>query len=414
MKINAVSIGLLLFSSATMYSSQPLPARSLFLTDLQILRKQLPEQKAASLLKYWKDPAQCVYEREYASVQGAPVKILDFSPDGKFLAYGTIAGEEIVDLRTGKNIWDNLGDILPCQQLAFSKQADTHLQLVDCALNHVRRSNIARIDDPEHVSLTQVDNFQIPFVYKAVVALSRDGKQKAVGGRSNQVQVWDECGNHKETRIPSESDHLNTITALAFSPDGNELAMGDSEAKVTLWNLTTGETTITPIRKANWTKTTFVSSLDFSPDGTRLVASFDSTYRQQGAIILWDRYTNQTYGENDTGAVPCAVFSPDGKIIAFALLDEGIVLMDVESHEIINTITSGRSIEHIEPESLKFSPDGKCIAAGLWSNHNTLAVWAIGAAPIRPIKTFREIFEEVKQLHTDIQQLPCMQHHDPT
>lgn len=58
-------------------------------------------------------------------------------------------------------------------------------------------------------------------------------------------------------------------------------------------------------------------------------------------------------------------FSPDGKKIASASLDETIKIWDVETKQCINTIKDKEARKFY---SVVFSPDGEWIVTGSWDN----------------------------------------------
>jgi WD40 repeat protein len=115
------------------------------------------------------------------------------------------------------------------------------------------------------------------------VHYSVDGKRLAVYcGKSGSGFTWD-----REVRIlDTESGReispplkgILTDISPVFSPDGTRLAIGNSDGIVRLWDVTTGQVTLT--LKGH---TDGVTGLTFSPDGHRLISSsFDLTVR------VWD------------------------------------------------------------------------------------------------------------------------------
>ena len=72
--------------------------------------------------------------------------------------------------------------------------------------------------------------------------------------------------------------HTRTVSSVSFSPDGTRLASGSFDNTVRLWNAATGEEIATLEGH-----TDLVESVSFSPDGTLLASgSYDKT------VLLWD------------------------------------------------------------------------------------------------------------------------------
>jgi len=72
--------------------------------------------------------------------------------------------------------------------------------------------------------------------------------------------------------------NLDTVEALAFSPDGTRLAIGDSYQSARIWDATTGQLELEVTHNGS-----SVLAVAFSPDGTRLATgSGDKTAR------IWD------------------------------------------------------------------------------------------------------------------------------
>jgi WD40 repeat protein len=111
-----------------------------------------------------------------------------------------------------------------------------------------------------------------------VLAFEPDGR-KFVTGCQTSLRVWDTstCQLVRELNGCTSS-----VTGAAFSPDGQVLAITDSDGKLSLWNAETGERFKTVSAHAG-----SIFGIAFSPDGRRLATVGVSDY----TLKIWDAQT---------------------------------------------------------------------------------------------------------------------------
>jgi hypothetical protein len=123
---------------------------------------------------------------------------------------------------------------------------------------------------------------------------------------------------------PAVYRHPVAVTALAFNPDGNELAVGGYH-EITIWNPADGKL-LRRIR--NVAQRTH--SLDYSPDGALLAAAGGSP-GQLGEVALFNPTNGAPLGV--LGTLPDVAltlsFSPDGSRLAVGSADNSIRIYDV-------------------------------------------------------------------------------------
>lgn len=154
---------------------------------------------------------------------------------------------------------------------------------------------------------------------------------------------------------------LGSILCVAFSANGELLAMSDADGEIRLWQVATGRQLLSCRESAHW-----VWSLQFSPDD-RLLASGN----EDQTVRLWEVQSGRCVGElqGHTNWVWSVAFSPDGRTIASGSEDQTVKFWDVASQQCLNTFeghTGGVC-------AVVFQPEGTWIASG--SVDQTVRIW---------------------------------------
>lgn len=201
------------------------------------------------------------------------------------------------------------------------------------------------------------------------LSFSHNGRLLASTSADGVANVWDLNTNPKAIlRTFSLLSQYGDPSVLIFSPmDDNLIAYG-SDNNLVIYNLSTQEEEIYPGLLDT------VSSVAFSPDGTTIAAS------SYGSIMLWDLSTDRKQGVSLTsqsgniGEIWKLAFSPDGKTLASRgcgkvdsmanCIEPQIYLWDVESTQLIGAITMGEETpDAMNPFALSFSPDGNYLVS---------------------------------------------------
>lgn len=301
-----------------------------------------------------------------------------FSPDGKTLASGgcqeldssenCMSGEIILwDVASRQSIGQPItGFKAGVSSLAFSADGKI-LASGSCgemASNGSCKGEIVLWDTARYQPIGQPLTGHTNSV--SSVAFSPDGKTLASGSYDNTIILWD-VGVSQPIGVPLEDPaqgFLGGVYSVVFSPNGETLAAGIGD-RIILWDISSRN--IAPALTAN---TGFVLSVAFSPNGNILASgSFD------GSIILWDLVTRNPIGQSLKGYannVYSVVFNPDGKTLATSGEDGNIILWDLASHRPMGEPLIG----HLgRVPSIVFSPDGKSLASAGFDN--TIILWDV-------------------------------------
>lgn len=193
-----------------------------------------------------------------------------------------------------------------------------------------------------------------------LMAYSPDGNFLAVGLNENTIIVLNAGTLQEVARLPENYEGFQ----LLFMPDSQAL-MFIKSGDIHSWKFSTGESPeIIPAGGIS----NPAQSMAFSPDGVYFASG-----NRDGSITLWDAGTltrlEQTLGYETGARARSLAFSPDGKILAAGYTDRGVILWDVEDRkELIRPFYNHTSNNIF---SLAFSKDGNTLA----SAGNEIILW---------------------------------------
>jgi WD40 repeat protein len=299
-------------------------------------------------------------------------------PDGKSLLglsqdRGSLHRYEIATGKELDNITDKGGPIF-----AFALSPDGR----DLATAQPGRVTVRRLADgrkllevpfPRH-SLTD-ESWH--YTNAHLVCFSPDGTTLAVA-KGRTLELWDVA-----TGIRLHGDDSMGGSVLAVHTHGRHLLARSKDMTLTLWDLRTGklqrrftdepsqlplnERQQMPVReffdRFDWRG----SSQAISPDGQKAAALW-----RDGPIHLFDLASGKTlhrFAGSDEAT--CLAFSADGKLLAGPTSDGRICLWDTSTGKRIQHLAAPLALDRANDFrsvflALRFSPDGKALAASTW------------------------------------------------
>jgi dipeptidyl aminopeptidase/acylaminoacyl peptidase len=211
------------------------------------------------------------------------------------------------------------------------------------------------------------------------VAYSPDGRHGLSGGCDKALILWDLEAGREVHRFRK---HRHWVIAVAFSPDGHRALSGGFDGTVRLWNVAGGEEVG---GKGGWLRHLWalmnlrelrriaghsqsVTSVAFAPDGRlALSGSMDRTVR------LWDLRSGAPVREfkGHRGGVMSVAFAPDGSHVLSGGVDRTLCLWETATGKLRHCFDGHTDVV----TSVAVSPDGGFALSG--SADRTLRLWRL-------------------------------------
>ena len=178
------------------------------------------------------------------------------------------------------------------------------------------------------------------------IDLTKAGDRMAIG--FDEALLVYELKDFQRSRLSG----FDATRAVAFSPTNPYLASANIRGWITVWNSAANRQLATLHLP---TRTPSEISLTFSADGGRLAAS------NADSIQIWDlgRADEKTVMAGHNGGIPCAVFQPDGRLLATGGKDDEVRFWNSFTGQPFGARNLGEAVQ-----TLAYSPDGRLLAVG--------------------------------------------------
>lgn len=241
------------------------------------------------------------------------------------------------------------------------------------------------------VSVYQADTLEEIFYIETEnpvnsIAFSPNGESLAMGLIDNTAKLWNASDGallktlgdplKEVTYMASFLAVSGGITSVAFSPDGKLFASGSSDGTVDLWQISDGSLVRT------WKNPSGrVTAVFFSPDGK----TFFSGSGSGNVYMVQVADGTQLRAYSGGHVIVDAAISADGKTLAVydsqLAVAGNLILWNVEDGKELFKIKAVEGYTGDDITSLAFSPDGQYIAAG-WKGYSA-KLWNVASGSLQ-------------------------------
>jgi WD40 repeat protein len=212
------------------------------------------------------------------------------------------------------------------------------------------------------------------------------------GSADKAIQVW-----KLSTDTPTKSfQHPNLVDAVAFNPDGTQLATGCHDGRLRIFDVAKGALSREIQAHVTQPQPSAIYCLAWSGDGKQIVSgSYDHSLKLWNAadgklVREFKGYEAKKFEKGHTDGVVFAALAPDGKTLASAGgWDRSIKIWNIADGSVVRELTNPSFKAGALPQSpqahpgvvyrVRYTPDGKRLisAGGAPRLQGYLAIWNV-------------------------------------
>jgi periodic tryptophan protein 2 len=195
------------------------------------------------------------------------------------------------------------------------------------------------------------------------ITINNSGEWLAFGSsKLGQLLVWEW---QSESYILKQQGHLNSMNALAYSPDGQRIITAADDGKIKVWDVSSGFCIVTFTEHTGG-----VTACQFAKRGNVLFTS-----SLDGSVRAWDmiRYRNfRTFTAPSRLSFSSLAVDPSGEVVCAGSTDSfDIHIWSVQTGQLLDQLSG-----HEGPVvSMAFAADGSHLVSGSWDH--TVRIWSI-------------------------------------
>ncbi|MEO1297702.1 MAG: NB-ARC domain-containing protein, partial [Cyanobacteria bacterium J06636_16] len=192
------------------------------------------------------------------------------------------------------------------------------------------------------------------------LAYSPNGEFVATAGTTGHIRIWRTVDGQLHKLI--QGNQMLWVWSLAYSPDGRYLASVDNIPQLRVWDATTGQC----LKRLELSASIHITfKIAFSPDGQTLaIGSSDST------VLLYSLTTEQTrLLKGHQQSITAVAFSPNQAFLASSSHDHTVRLWNLSTGETLRIWDEHQNMVR----TVAFGPDGTWLASG--GNDCSIRLW---------------------------------------